>query len=316
MNTSANLPTVDSWESRISQAANVLGITAEEVEQVLLQDSIGIEKGPIGVEMLSDESVFRFADFSAVVGPSGKGVKMGKVRMAYQILLGSKNTERVKATNMDPRMVMLKERFGIRGSMIMVPTTELLQMYDPSLPNDPVTKELKDRLKDKKVVLFRPDTEEVAVKETCELIIDDETGHDLPGQAFVDGVLVRTYAIGEVPDRIYEMDPLIPNAILRRGYSDVTRVDWTNISYELRQFCVLCVEMGLVKTSDRRDVIGLIDLVKKGRKALAEAYPDVDLLFREQEKDGSLPNLRIRKPNGTGAKTSNNPFGIGKNQKW
>ena len=81
---------------------------------------------------------------------------------------------------------------------------------------------------------------------------------------------------------------------LRRSRSQLNRINWTNISYEARQFCRLLVELDYIDPNDRLAVRELIKIATNGIKELKEVYPEVALDFRERKDDNNLPQLKIK----------------------
>lgn len=302
----------DTWESRINSASAMLGKSFQETEQIL--KSLGVEKETNGLAMLSDEEVTPFGDLRRAFCEESN-VPIAKLRMAIKHLRGSKEAE--KASEIDPEVVMLQQKFGYTRKLKDVDPTELIEYYNPLKISSPIAKVLKDHFGDKNVIAFKPGTKEVAVEQTIDYISDLEQGLEVMDSVDVDGSLVKLYPIGVIPDQAVEEDPLFEGHSLRRGRSQVNHVNWTNVKLEARQFCRLVVKEQEIDPNDKLDVRTLVKLAEEGLASLKKVYPEVDLLFRQLTEDDELPKLRLKISeiqNGSsyGGKKGN-PFAINRN---
>jgi len=301
--TPSNKP--DTWKNRIAQASIFLGKTKSEVEAIL--KSFGIEEQPAGLEMLSDEEVTPFGDFRKIFCDDNK-VPVLKLRMAMKFLRGPKDSK--KADDIDPELMAIKEKFGIKLKLENIETSELLPYYHPDKPSHPVTLALKQRYGDKAIIAFKPDSKEIAIEETVNYITDVEMGYAEEENIEVDGSLVRLYPIGQIPDQIIEEDPIFAGNPLKRGRSTVNRVNWSGVDLETQQLCRIIVERSDIDINDRFAVKKLVELAIKsnGIKELKKMFPEAEMKFREKRKTGDLPKLRMTLNDMVNKKQD--PFGI------
>jgi len=293
----------DSWESRIQNAATFMGLTTSEVEEGLKE--IGAEKEPAGLEMLSDEEVTPFGDIRAVFCDRLK-IPIAKVRMAMKCLRGPKGS--VKTDTLDPEILMLKQKYGIKFKMEDVDPSELLEHYHPEQPNHPVTVALKKRFGSDAVIVFKPDSKVIDIEATANYMADMAQGLPLEETVESDGVLVRVHPIGVVPNEMVEEDPLFPGQPLKRGRSVNNRVNWAGIDITSRQLCRIIVLRDEIDPNDKLDINKFMKLVTKGIPELKGIYPEAYLEYREQKASGDLPKLTIAMAEANGRKQ--NPFGV------
>lgn len=295
---------VDSWESRIQNAATFMGLQTSEVEEGLKE--IGAEKEPAGLEMLSDEEVTPFGDIRAVFCDRLK-IPIAKVRMAMKCLRGPKGS--TKTDTLDPEIVALKQKYGIKFKMEDVDPSELLEHYHPEQPNHPVTVALKKRFGSDVVIVFKPDSKVIDIEATANYIADMAQGLPLEETVESDGVLVRVYPVGVVPNEMVEEDPLFPGQPLKRGRSVNNRVNWTGIDLEKRQFCRIIAEEGEIDFNDRLRIRELMSVVTKNSLVgMGDIFPEIYLEYRERKQNGDLPKLTIAMAEANGKKQ--NPFGV------
>jgi len=292
------------WEARIRDASVFLGLSIEEVTEALKE--LGVEKLPAGLEMLSDESITPFGDLMRVFGDA-RNIPIAKVRLSAKYLRGPKDS--AKTDTLDPELVELKKKYGFKLKMQDVDPAELLPHYHPERPNHPVTQALRKRFGNQNVIIFKPDSKTVDVDETANYMADLEQGYPEQETVESDGVLVRIYPVGQVPNQLVDEDPLFPGQPLKRERSVMNRVNWNNIDEETRKFCRLVVENEEIDVDNKLEVRQFMKLVAKGIKELAITYPEVDLEYRESKQKDELPKLHLslEEVNGNG---KNNPFGI------
>jgi len=287
-----NTSTSDSWESRIKIAATFMGISISTLEKGLKE--LGVEKEPAGLEMLSDESITPFGDIRAIFCDNeffGK-VPIAKVRLAMKYLRGPKDSQ--KTDSIDPELLALKNKYGIKMKMEDVEPSELLEHYHPELPNHPITNALRKRFGNQKVIVFKPDSKIIDIEATANYIADLEQGFPEQDTVESDGALVRVYEVGKVPDQMVEEDPLFEGKPLKRGRSIVNRVNWSEVPLGVRQFCRIMVDRGDYDINDRFQIQELMKTVKEGITALKNLSPEADLEYRELSKKGDLPKLVLQ----------------------
>lgn len=296
----------DTWKNRITQAAIFLNQTESEVETIL--KLFGIEEQPAGLEMLSDEEVTPFGDFRKIFCDD-KGIPVPKLRMAMKYLRGPKDSKKVD--DIDPELLAIKEKFGIKFKLENIETAELLPYYHPDKPSHPITLALKQRYgNDKAIIAFKPDSKDVAIEETVNYITDIEMGYTEEETIEVDGSLVRLYPVGQMPEQIIEEDPIFVGSPLKRGRSIVNRVNWSGVNLETQQLCRIIVERNEVDVNDKFSIKKLVETALKpnGIKELKKLFPEAELEFREKKNTGDLPKLRMTLNDITNKKQ--NPFGI------
>lgn len=298
-----NLP--DSWENRMAQAAVFLGMDANKVEKILI--AFGIEKEPSGLQILSDEEITPFGDLRRVFCED-HNISVPKLRMAMKYLRGPKGSETTES--IDPESIRLKSKYGIRFKLSNIESAKLIEDYIPENPSHPISIELKKRFGDKSIIAFKPESKLIDIEATANYISDLEQGFPEEETVTIDGVLVRLYAIGKVPNQLIDEDPLFRGSPLKRGRSIVNRVNWLKVSQDARQFVRIAVEMGEIDTDDKRDIRDVIKEAEKGIKSLKETYPEVDLEYREREERDELPKLKMTLEDANGSRKQN-PFGIG-----
>ena len=300
--------TPDTWENRIQSAATFMGLSVEQITEGL--KTLGVEKEPAGLEMLSDESITPFGDIRSVFcdGTKYGAVPLAKVRMAMKYLRGPKDSN--KTDTIDPELLALKNKYGIRMKLEDVDPSELLENYHPEQPNHPITIALKKRYGDKPVIVFDPDSKIVNIEETANYIADLEQGFPEQETVEVEGVLVRVYQIGQVPNQMIEEDPLFEGKPLKRGRSIVNRANWNNIDIATRQLCRIIIDREDVDVTDRFQVQELLKSIYDVERfnQLKSLYPEAFLEYREKAQRNELPKLVLSMEETNGKKQ--NPFGI------
>jgi hypothetical protein len=295
-------PTIpDTWENRIEQAANVMGLTPERVEQILATKGYEITKEPCGLQMLSDEEVTPFGDLRKLFCEEND-VAVPKLRMAIRFLRGPKDSP--KTTEIDTEMVALQSKYGFRMRMEDLGIEELLPYYKPTKKNR-IYETLVKKFGSKPVIAFKPDSTEVAIEETCNYIADIENGLPEEESIEVDGELVKLYSVGKIPNQVVDEDPLFEGQPLKRGRSVVNRFNWTNVELEVRQFFRILVDRNDVNSNDR---INLTKLIYNSLKELKELFPEAYQQYKELKAKGDLPKLVLSLDESTAKR--NDPFSI------
>lgn len=299
--------TPDSWESRIQSAATFMGLSVKTVEDGLKQ--LGVEKEPAGLEMLSDESITPFGDIRSIFCDNTLfgSIPIAKVRLAMKYLRGPKDSN--KTDSIDPELMALKTKYGIKLRMEDVDPSELLEHYHPEQLNHPITVTLRKRFGDKKVIVFKPDSKTINTEATANYIADLEQGFPEQETIESDGVLVRIYSVGQVPNQMIEEDPLFEGSPLKRGRSIVNRINWTDIPLSVRQFCRLLSQNKEVDFNDKLRVKEIMSIIQKGIDELSKIFPETHLEYRELSQKNELPKLTMTMEEGNGKKQ--NPFNVG-----
>jgi hypothetical protein len=296
MNDSENL--VDSFESRIQNAAKASGLAADLLTAKLAE--MGIANTPGCLDVLDDDEVFKFGEFRETL----KEEPIVKLRLAFKFLKGAKKAE--DRGQVDDRTAQLRA-LGLKVRLGDLPTDQLLRLYDPTKPSDPVTTALKGRFGSAPLIAFR-ETGEVALQETLDYTSGLEQNFPAQETIMVDGVLTRLYPAGVKPDVMVDEDPVFPGKPLRNGMSTVNNRNWSKVEFKARQLCRLVVNRGDVDPDNREATLRLIERAQAGFVTLQEAYPEAHLEFRDAERQAKLPTLKISLSD-VAAKPQN-PFGI------
>lgn len=300
----------DSWESRIEQFAKIVGLSIEEVETAFAAKPFELKKDtPYVMEMFSDETIIPFGDLRNMFCEK-RDVSMPKLRLGLKYLRGPKEKREVATTTIDPDMMDLQTKYGIKTRFDDLGAEELIPNYNPTKQNR-ITKALQKMFNDKPVIAFKPDSKTIAVEETVNYISDLNDGLPEEDAIEVDGELVRLYAIGKIPHETIEEDPLFAGHPLKRGRSILNRFDWSDFNKSERQFVRLLVDEGAIDPEDRMQIRAIMsDIRSEGTKSLKGVFPEVYMLFKELMKTEELPKLQMSLEEATTTRT-NNPFGIG-----
>ena len=301
--------TTHTWTDTVRAAAEAIGIPeATDRIEIALADDFGLSKDETGLKDLKDESLTPFGDLRAVL--ERQGFKLLQVRKIVATFR-DKQTSTQGATG---RSDALKVKYGLKDSIKTARLQDLVADYDPNEPDDPVALELKRRFGDAKVIVLDPhsETPTVSVAETLDLMTDFREGAGLEDKVMVNGLLVEPYAVGKKPSLILEEDPLFQGESLRaNGRSNrESRLDWSNIKQEARQFVRVAVELGVIEPTSRRDSKDIWTLALDGLAALNQEFPEVGLEFRNRKKTDSLPKLKVI-PDQI---RRNSPFSVGGNR--
>jgi hypothetical protein len=287
---------------RIILAAPHLGITSEELQNTLT--SMGIEESD-----LNDDAIFRFQDFKDALPDK----PIASVRKAYRDLRGA------KATGDDSSRIESLKALGYKTKLKDAPVAELLALYDPAKPSDPITAALRERFGAKAVIAFNDDGT-IAIQDTANYMSDLEQGLPEAESIHVNGALTRLHPIGVKPDNYVDDDPLFPGNPLRHGYSTVNNRNWNPVHPRSRVMCRIIRDRGDINVDDKDAVLRLIEKASGGvtepsllpqsssvPKSLQDAYPEAWMDYREKDQSNDLPKLRVKLGD---IKRPNNPFGV------
>lgn len=307
----SNTNTTGPLAERINKSAQVLGKSAEQVEQEL--SVILGPKSDEWMDLLASEEFTKFGDFMTAFGDkSASPSPIALVRKAVAILRGPEAVAKDKGTDkLSPRMQLLKNALGIKNTISTADASDLFKLYLADKPEDPVSLELKRRYGEQRVVAFAPDTKQVAVEETINYITDMAQGLPEQETVYVGGTLVRLYPVGKVPMDMVDEDPLFSGNPLNRDRSIVNNINWAGIDLKTRQLVRLASDAGLIDTDNRPAMIDLAKRAKEGGfSAVKELYPEAELEFRERSEQNSLPTLKMK----LGGARGNSPF-LGQNRR-
>ena len=291
----------DTWENRIDQSANIMGLTPSEIESILATKGFEITKEPCGLQMLSDEEVTPFGDLRKLFCEENE-IAVPKLRMAIRFLRGPKDSP--KTTEIDTEMIALQTRYGFKMRMEDLGIEELLPYYKPNKKNR-IYETLVKKFGDKRIIAFNPDTTEVAFNETLDYITDIQNG--LPEEESIDvnGELVKLYPIGKIPNQIVEEDPLYEGHPLKRGRSIVNRFNWSSVKTEVRQLLRILVNRHDIESAER---LTISQLMKKTLGELKELFPEAYMQYKELKSKGELPKLVLSLDEASTKR--NDPFSI------
>ena len=301
--------TTNTWTETVRKAAEAIGIPeATDRIEIALADDLGLSKDEIGLQDIRDDSLTPFGDLRAVL--ERQGFKLLQVRK----IVAAFRDKQTSTQGAQGRSDALKAKYGLKDSIKTARLQDLVADYDPNEPDDPVALELKRRFGDAKVIVLDPhsETPTVAVAETLDLMTDFREGAGLEDKVMVNGLLVEPYAVCKKPSLILEEDPLFQGESLRaNGRSNrESRLDWSNVKQEARQFVRVAVEMGVIEPTSRRDSKDIWTLALDGISALNQEFPEVGLEFRNRKKTDSLPKLKVI-PDQI---RRNSPFSVGGNR--
>jgi len=288
-----------SLDERIVQIADILGKTPEEVTTILRSPALGIQA-------VDDIQYVNEGEFRNAIGCDNpdetKRPSRVQSRKAWAILTGkiaADTTDRLDALRAETGIDL---KLGIQD----IPLEALVKHFDPFNPTDRLTRELKKRYGTTPVVLFDPGTKTVNVLQTVAYMKRVDRGGTVSKAVLIGAQLVRPMPVGESPDQMVDEDPLFPGESLEEGCSIHNFMDWSKATLAMRQFCRILLEQGSVNPTDEARVAELQKSLEHGLAALQSVYKQADLIFRERESEGTLPQLRVK----FGGKHRNDPFNI------
>src|SRR3972149_6862807 len=222
--------------SRVDQAATAMGISADQVWEML--GKLGIEKDSPDALALLEADTTQEGDARTVFVDKGP-VKVARFKMGWKILKGqtSAATAGVAAGN------------GSRGSLIgllkpvgKMSNEELLAKYGPNGPSD-ISDELAKRTHERPVVVFEGTA--IVIPATLTLIEMAKT-RATPATFKVGDKVYRTYRIGEFPQTFVEECPIHGAVILAGGYCEKCMQDWSKVDNNTRVAVRVAVDMRAV----------------------------------------------------------------------
>jgi len=306
----------DCWDTRIKEAAKVMGLTQEKVEEILAGPEFGITRDDsTAMEILSSDEYLPFGDFFRLFCDQSK-VPIPKLRMAVGYLRGKRTPSKSTIAKVDSELNDLHEelnelnsRYGIKVRLEDLGIEELLPLYNPR-KSSRIHKALQSRYgKYGQFIAYRPSTTDIAIIETINYINDLEQGYPAQATIMVDGELVRLYGIGEIPNNEVDEDPLFIGYALKRDRSVVNYLNWSNVSREVRQFVRILVEEGDINPNSKTEKKHIVELIGKTLEDLKEIFPESYLVYREKKETDDLPKLHVA-IGGSSHGKKQDPFGI------
>ena len=189
---------------------------------------------------------------------------------------------------------------------------ELVERYDPQDSKSPVGKRLKDISDGKPFIVFADDGK-VLIEPSVGLLEDIANGLPPVETAFVEGVPMPVYKIGDRPDAYVDENPIYPGRPLRsQEMCDQTGRSWSGIAVDVRQLLSLAVktkELQVATVADAGDVMDKVMSQDCNLKSLRSRYPQASKKYDELTNTGMLPRLKIKLGGYSGGNKDNNPFG-------
>ena len=291
------MKTNDTWDARISAAAEALHVAPEILTDKLR--TLGILKDPHGLEMLDDDEVFKFGDLRA----AWPEMPVAPLRMAMKYLSPVKKDQ--PGTPQPDERTQYLQALGLKMKMEDVDSGVLLNLYLPDKPNDPVTNALRKRFGTKSIIAFGLDGK-VAVAETMEYVAGQEQNYPPSECITVGGKLAKLWPVGVVPNVMVEEDPLYQGYPLRNGCSTVNFRNWTKVSLRCRQLCRVILSRGDINPDNKEATLRLMERALD-YNLLIDAYPEAELELRELEAKHEAPKLMVSLSN---TPKTQNPFGV------
>lgn len=306
--------TPDTWENRIETASKIMGLEPSETETILDSEGYEITSSDYRMEMISDENVTPFGDLRKLFCDSEAKVPVPKLRMAMKYLRGP--SESPKTDSIDPDLLDLQTKYGIKTSLEDLDIAQLLPYYKPNRKNkihDILIKRYQDKYG--AFIAFKAGTQYVAIEETVDYVTDLETGYQPSKTIFVDGDPVKLYKVGELPNQMITEDPLFPGQPLKRDRSMVNHVNWSKIGYDKRTFFRFLLQRNEINPNNRVEVAQLfvhtIDELK-------DMFPETYIEWKEANERNELPKLEIPVSSLSTATSTrtNNPFSVSNNRTY
>lgn len=174
-----------------------------------------------------------------------------------------------------------------------LPHTDLLAAYIPG-DDGKITKRLKEISKGLRCIVF---TDDGLVDVTTSMGILDaiKIGHAERKTVQVEGRIREIYAVGQLPDRYVDENPMYPGRPLFPGETcDQTNRSWAGVGLEARQLIYL-IRKSEGKPSSMADVVMLQELAVAGKIAeISALYPHIALKLDELKKTGQTPTLKVK----------------------
>lgn len=175
---------------------------------------------------------------------------------------------------------------------------QLVENLDPEEPESPVAKRLNGWAKGNPFIVYSAGRA-VNVEETFQQISALKAGHPPVSMALVEGIPVKVWRLGELPEHTAKENPLYPNRPLRPDETcDQTLRSWAGVSQEVRQFLRLALTQGgrnggfdIMSIKDANDHID--EALGNDLNAIRRRYPHISILFEERKKKGTLPTLEV-----------------------
>jgi hypothetical protein len=176
---------------------------------------------------------------------------------------------------------------------------QLLENYDPTEADNKVGRELQQRGRGLRFVIFKADRT-VDVKSSEFLFRELKKGFKEREWYRTGGTVYKTYPVGVEPDALLDENPLFPGQALRPDEScQKTERKWAGIPQSVRQVLYLAItnskELQVEKVGDAHDILDRL-MGKDSTEAEAWAkvrYPKAYRLYGALNEQNQLPALKI-----------------------
>jgi hypothetical protein len=191
---------------------------------------------------------------------------------------------------------------------------ELVEAFDPEDYSNAVGVRLATISKGEKFIVYS-NGRIVDGDSTFKLLLEIKSGYPGRDDVDVNGVIKKTYRIGELPENYADENPLYRDRPLRPdGTCDQSGRSWEGVDLSVRQLIRVAMDEGELRVTheiahDTLDIVMETDALKK----LRSRYRKAAIKFDELAKTGNLPTLKI--PLGGGSEGTN-PFSGGKQVVW
>jgi hypothetical protein len=206
---------------------------------------------------------------------------------------------------MDPNMLtmfMLSGASADAGSAMdissMIPISQIVAGYNPKIRNMflMIMGQFEARLGAPIVVINGDGSVNKGL--TVEYIEGLEEGRDLAENNVYYDADANPYeiiSVGVDAQSIYDADPLDSTKALQKNGQGIGRINWHDVSLEVRQVAYYAVKTGEVNPNDNAVMNQLRDKVKPGASRLifSGMAPKAIASFNEANRTGSLPTLRV-----------------------
>lgn len=168
----------------------------------------------------------------------------------------------------------------------------LVDRYDPTDATNPVALALKEKVGDKRCIVF---DDGGCVNVTASTTLVRELLDNYPEREVFDGRTV--YRIGERPDQLADENPLYSGRMLRPdGSCDETSQSWHGVPLAVRQVVYLArAETREIVVSSVDDAHRAIELARQddALAAVRRRYPKASALYEKLHRQRRLPSLVI-----------------------
>jgi len=188
-----------------------------------------------------------------------------------------------------------KQKFVSAKKAEQMSVEDLLKAYDPSEPDNPVAKELAQRSKGKRCIVFTSEGK-VDVKSSTILLEEIKQGYPERDTFLVEGKPHKVYKIGQRPDMLADENPLYPGRKLYPdGTCDQTNRSWDGVAAKIRTVLYLAITQTKELVISHSSVHDIIDIaISEGaEEKICQRYTGASVLYDELKDRGDLPSLKL-----------------------